>query len=297
MNLEKTELEKLSIKIDFDTSKISWLKSGGISKLYCNIKDLSHLIAVYKFLNPRKIPSIIVGNFSNTLVKSNGFSGLLLKLSNDFSKIFINEDTITVGTGVLDSKFSIFCYENAIGGYEFLYTIPGTIGGNVYMNAGCYGHKISDKIISINVFDTLSMKTEEIKANQINFKYRSGYQIENKIILSVNMKIKYVDKVAIKSKMTDFDNRRKKTQPQKVNCCGSIFKNTTELNAWKLISTSVDDSFYKGDVKLSKKHCNFFENEAFVNPDTIEKFLKKIENKVLDKHNVLLEKELRIVGD
>jgi UDP-N-acetylmuramate dehydrogenase len=297
MNLENIELNNLNIKKDFDTSKISWLKSGGKVKLYCNIKSHKHLIDIFKFINLNKISFIIVGNFSNTLIKASGFSGLLLKLSNDFTKILIKDNIVTVGASVLDSKFSIFCYENSIGGYEFLYTIPGTIGGNVFMNAGCYGYKISDKIISINIFDTLTFETKEIKVDEINFKYREGFQIKNKIILSVNMKIQYTDKDLIKSKMMDFDKQRKITQPQKVNCCGSIFKNPPHFNAWKLISTSVDKSFYIGDVKLSRKHSNFFENKAFVNPDIIESFLKKIENKVLIKHNIKLEKELRIVGD
>ena len=85
MSLENTELEKLNIKINFDTSKISWLKSGGKTNFYCKVKNQNHLTDLFKYINSRNIPFIIVGNFSNTLVRSSGFEGLLLKLSDDFS--------------------------------------------------------------------------------------------------------------------------------------------------------------------------------------------------------------------
>ena len=97
--------------------------------------------------------------------------------------------------------------------------------------------------------------------------------------------------------MNDFDNKRKKSQPQKVNCCGSIFKNPSSSSAWQLIKSSVDDSFYMGEIRLSKKHSNFFENDPYVDADKLINFLKKVEDSVLKKHSIKLEKELRIIGD
>ena len=81
MNLENNQLEELNIKLDYDTSKISWLKSGGKSKYFCNIKSLNHLTDLFKVINDHKIPYLVVGNFSNILIQSSGFNGLILKLS------------------------------------------------------------------------------------------------------------------------------------------------------------------------------------------------------------------------
>ena len=198
---------------------------------------------------------------------------------------------------MLDLKFSMFCYENSITGYEYLFTIPGTIGGNIFMNAGCYGFEISNQIKKIKIFDILTLETYHIFPSEINFKYRNGYQEKNKLILSADFYTELGDPILIKSKMNDFDNKRKKSQPQKVNCCGSIFKNPSSSSAWQLIKSSVDDSFYMGEIRLSKKHSNFFENDPYVDADKLINFLKKVEDSVLKKHSIKLEKELRIIGD
>ena len=300
------EIKKLNIKTNYDTSKVSWLKSGGIAKYYCNIKNINQLTELFKFLNKNSIPFLTIGNFSNTLIKSSGFDGLLLKLSGDFLNINLNKETVTVGSSVLDLKFSMFCYENSICNYEYLYTIPGTIGGNIFMNAGCYGFEIKDQIEKIKIFDTSTLKIQELSADEMNFSYRKGFQEKNKIILSADLITKLGRRDSIKIRMKELDQKRNETQPRRANCCGSIFKNprtekksdnyANKLSAWKLIQSSVDDSFYNGEVKLSKKHSNFFENEPYIDPDKLEAFLKNIEEKVMLKHNIKLEKELRIIG-
>ena len=300
------EFKKFNIKTNYDTSKVSWLKSGGIAKYFCNIKNVIQLTELFKFLNKNKIPFLTIGNFSNTLIKSSGFDGFLLKLSGDFSNINLNQETVTVGSSVLDLKFSMFCYEKSICDYEYLYTIPGTIGGNIFMNAGCYGFEIKDQIHKIKTFDTLTLKIQELSADEINFSYRKGFQEKNKIILSVELIAKLGSRDNIKRRMKELDQKRNETQPRRANCCGSIFKNPrslkksdnfdNKLSAWKLIQSSVDNSFYSGEVKLSKKHSNFFENEPYIDPDKLELFLKNIEEQVMLKHNIQLEKELRIIG-
>ena len=95
--------------------------------------------------------------------------------------------------------------------------------------------------------------------------------------------------------MHEYENIRNKTQPQKVNCCGSIFKNPINQSAWKLIKSSIDESFYTGPIKLSKIHSNFFENEPNISANSIDLFISKIQKKVRDKHKISLEKELRII--
>ena len=95
--------------------------------------------------------------------------------------------------------------------------------------------------------------------------------------------------------MKENEVKRNQTQPQKVNCCGSIFKNPSNQNAWKLIKSSLDASFYTGPIKLSLKHSNFFENEPNISADKIENFIKLIQRKVQLKHNIILERELQII--
>ena len=200
-----------------------------------------------------------------------------------------------VGAAVLDNYFSKFCYQNSISGYEFLYTIPGSIGGNIFMNAGCYNQEIKDKLISVIYHDIKDNKTYEKNIDELQFDYRKGFQKNKTIILYGKFKISYGDQSHIKKLMHDYDNIRKQTQPQKVNCCGSIFKNPKNQSAWKLIKSSIDESFYNGPIKLSKTHSNFFENDPNISADSIDLFISNIQKRVKDKHKIFLEKELRIV--
>ena len=286
--------KKNNILTDFDTSKVSWLKSGGRIKKLIKIfnEDELKLINSKEIFNNTMLP---IGNFSNLLITDKGFLGTGVKLLGNFSKIKIEKDFLLVGAGVLDNFFSQYCYRKNIKGYEFLYTIPGSIGGNIFMNAGCYDHEIKDKLISIIYYDFKKSKIFEIKIDDLNFSYRKGFQKPNTLILYGKFQIEFGDQLSIKNLMKEYENNRNSTQPQKVNCCGSIFKNPVNQNAWKLIKTSIDKSFYNGPVKLSMKHSNFFENDPNISADLIHDFIKVIQKKVKEKYGVVLESELQII--
>ena len=200
-----------------------------------------------------------------------------------------------VGAGVLDNYLSKYCYQNSISGYEFLYTIPGSVGGNIYMNAGCYNQEIKDKLISVIYFDIHHNKVFEKDIGELKFDYRKGFQKNNTIILYGKFKISYGSQKNIKSLMQEYETIRNQTQPKKVNCCGSIFKNPANQSAWKLIKSSIDESFYNGPIKLSKTHTNFFENDPNISANSIYLFICKIQKRVKDKHKIMLETELRFI--
>ena len=279
---------------NFDSSKISWLKSGGKIEKLIKINNEDQLEQLNLEYNP-SLNILPIGNFSNLLIKDRGYKGTAVKLTGNFSKITLSKDFLLVGAGVLDNFFSQYCYRNKISGYEFLHTIPGTIGGNIFMNAGCYGSEIKDKLISVIYYDMKRSKICEISSQDLKFDYRKGFQNPNTLILFGKFKIKMGDKEIIRHLMKENETKRNLTQPQKVNCCGSIFKNPSNQNAWKLIKTSLDDSFYTGPIKLSLKHANFFENESNISADLIENFIKTIQKKVEEKHNIILERELQII--
>ena len=280
---------------NYSSAKYSWLKSGGnISHLY-KIFRQNDLIDLFNGNEIKEKSLLVIGNLSNTLIKDEGFSGVGIKLGGDFTNVQIKTDYLLVGAAVLDNYLSKFCYLNAISGYEFLYTIPGSIGGNIFMNAGCYNQEIKDKLISVIFFDINDNKVYEKKINELQFDYRRGFQKKNTIILYGKFKIQYGDQKNIKNLMLEYEKIRNHTQPQKVNCCGSIFKNPLNQSAWKLIESSIDESFYKGPIKLSKIHSNFFENDPNISANSIDLFISRIQKRVNDKHKIVLEKELRII--
>ena len=288
-------LENKNLVSNYPSAKYSWLKSGG---------KISHLYKIYNLIDLKKLFSdhyikekslLVIGNLSNTLIRDEGFKGTGIKLLGDFTNVEINNNHMLVGAAVLDNYLSKLCYQKSIPGYEFLYTIPGSIGGNIFMNAGCYQHEIKDKLISVIYYDVNDNNVYEKKIDDLQFNYRKGFQKKNTIILYGRFKISSGDQKNIKKLMQEYELIRNQTQPTKVNCCGSIFKNPINKSAWKLIKSSIDDSFYKGPIKLSKLHSNFFENEPNISANSIDLFISKIRDRVKDKHNILLEKELRII--
>ena len=288
-------LENKNLITNYSSAKFSWLKSGGkISHLYkiYNQNDINNLFSKNGI---KDVPLLVVGNLSNTLIKDEGFNGIGIKLQGNFAKIKINTDHMLVGAAVLDNYLSKFCSQNSISGYEFLYTIPGSIGGNIFMNAGCYDQEVKDKLISVIYFDINENKVFEKNINELKFDYRRGFQKNNTIILYGKFKISYGDQNVIKKLMKEYEDIRNQTQPLKANCCGSIFKNPSNQSAWKLIKSSIDESFYNGPVKLSKKHSNFFEHDPYISASSIDQFISKIQKRVKDKHKVTLEKEIRII--
>ena len=288
-------LKNKNLVTNYSSAKYSWLKSGGkISQLY-KIYNQFDLSSLYENEKTKLKPFLVLGNLSNTLIKDEGFKGVGIKLMGDFANVKISRNYMLVGAAVLDINLSKLCYQKGITGYEFLFTIPGSIGGNIFMNAGCYNQEIREKLLSVIFFDIKDNKVYEKNISELKFEYRRGFQKKNTIILYGKFKINYGNKNNIKSLMKEYDSVRNRTQPQKVNCCGSIFKNPLNRSAWQLIKSSVDDSFYHGPVKLSKKHSNFFENEANISANSIDLFISKIQARVKEKHKIMLEKELRII--
>ena len=197
MNIEdfKKNLEKFKGKIYFDhnLSKLNWFNIGGTAKIFFKPKNLQDLISFLNFYRNRgKI--FILGAGSNILFKDESYEGVVIKLTKNFSNISIlNENTIVAGSGVLDRTISEFAMNNNIGGLEFLSCIPGTIGGAIRMNSGCFGREIKDVLISVQVLDKTG-KVRTIPYNNINFSYRKCDLPKDLIFLSASFKGEYKEK-------------------------------------------------------------------------------------------------------
>ena len=198
---------------------------------------------------------------------------------------------------LLIARFLIL-QENNIGNFEFLSCIPGSIGGAVIMNSGCYGNDISKVLLSITVIDINECKEKEIMRNEIEFFYRDTNLPSKFIITSVKLKGETEIKKLIEKKQRDFIERKKLTQPSQIKTCGSTFKNIIdEKKAWQLIKETGCDKIKVGDAMISKKHCNFFVNNGNAKSADIEKLINKVKKIVSEKAGVNLDLEIKIIGD
>ena len=301
MSLSQNLIKKFerNISSNIKLSNYSWFNLGGPAEYFFKPEDENQLIEFLKDNQENKIKITILGAGSNTLIRDNGVKGVVIKLGSNFSNVkLINKDTLEVGAATLDRKVANFAKDNGIGNLEFLSCIPGTIGGAVTMNSGCYGNDISKVLISLNAIDINQCKKIEIKKEDIKFSYR-GTNLSNKlIIISAKLKGKVNSKDSIEKIQNELIEKKKLSQPSQIKTCGSTFKNMSEeRKAWKLIKESGCENFKEGDAVISKKHCNFFVNNGKAKSSDIEKLINKVKKTVNDKAGVDLELEIKIVGE
>ena len=210
MNLISTIREiksKISGKILFDEtlSKYSWFNLGGPAKIIFkpdNLKELSFFVKSINETNKIKI----LGAGSNTLIRDGGFNGAIIKLGKSFSHISLfNEDSLIAGSAALDKNVSSFALENSLTGFEFLSCIPGTIGGGIRMNSGCYEEDISKILVSVQAMD-LNGNMRVIYSQDIKFNYRKCNLDENLIFISATFRGKKDDKKKIKEKIKNLND-------------------------------------------------------------------------------------------
>ena len=290
--------KKISGKISFNESlsKLSWFNLGGPAKILFRPKNLQELsIFLKEVKGAEKIK--ILGAGSNTLVRDGGFNGVIIKFGKSFSHISLfDSNTIIAGASILDKNVSSFALENSLSGFEFLSCIPGTIGGAVRMNSGCYGEEISKILVSLQVMD-FKGNIRIIQSSDIKFYYRGSNLDENLIFISATLRGKKDDMLNIKNKINNFVDKKKNTQPEKIKTCGSTFRNPKDEKAWKLIKDSGCVGMKVGDAQISQKHCNFFVNNGNAKSKDLEELIHQVKKKVSDKTGINLELELQIIGE
>ena len=226
------------------------------------------------------------------------YEGLIIKLSRNFANLSkLNDDTIIAGSSCSQKKLSEFAMQNNIGGFEFMYCIPGSIGGGLTMNSGCFGTEFKDRVISLQCLDTHG-NIKIIPSDKIKFNYRSIEIEENLIFLSATFKGKLSDNKKIYNLMKNLSNLKNNSQPSKIKTSGSTFKNPidqTKKKVWQLIKESVPDDISFGDARISSKHSNFFVNTNNATFDQMTKLINYVQKNVEEKTGIKINLEIKIV--
>ena len=301
MNIE--EIRKFSneisskIHFDYDLKKSNWFNIGGQTKVFFKPDNLPDLILFLKIFG-KKEKVHILGAGSNTLISDEKFDGVVIKLGKNFSNISIlPNDVIIAGSACLDKKLSDFALNNGIGGFEFLACIPGTIGGGLKMNAGCFNKEFKDVLVSIQAIDK-NGQVLTIPASKVLFKYRSNDLKEDLIFLSASFKGLKRNKKEIEKEVLELKKKKENAQPTKIKTGGSTFKNPinqTDKKVWELIKDSVALDTNFGDAHISSKHCNFFVNRNNASFKDMNRLIEFVKISVKKKTGIVLEKEIKIL--
>ena len=286
-----------NVRFEHDLKKKNWFNIGGKSKVFYKANNLKELVNFLKKLN-NKERIFILGAGSNTLINDTLFDGIVIKLSKNFNNIsLLREDIIIAGSAVLDKSLSDFAMNNNLSGFEFLSCIPGTIGGGIRMNAGCFGYEFKDILLSIQAIDK-SGSVITIPSKDIIFEYRKNNLSDDLIFLSASFKGTKSNRIEIQDRMKKFKIEKDKNQPTKIKTSGSTFKNPisqTDKKVWELIKESVPLDICFGDACISDKHCNFFVNKGNAKFIDMKNLIDFVTNNVLEKTGISLEKEIKIL--
>ena len=285
------------LKLDYDLKKKNWFNIGGKAKAFYKAGDLKELIKFLKKIqNHEKI--FVLGAGSNTLITDKQFNGVVIKLSNNFNNIsLLNNEIIIAGSAVTDKSLSDFAMENSLGGFEFLSCIPGTVGGGIKMNAGCFEREFKDILVSIQAIDKFG-QVITIPAKEINFKYRDSSLSDELIFLSASFKGFNKNKDLIRKEMKIMKEKKEKAQPTRIKTSGSTFKNPinqSDKKVWQLIKESVPLEKSFGDASISEKHCNFFVNKGNAKFEDMKKLIDFVSDSVFKKTGIKLETEIKIL--
>ena len=294
----RSKFKNLSGKIYFNHSlkKLNWFNIGGNTKIFFKPDTLEDLIKFLKINNSENF--FVIGAGSNVLFKDDIYDGIVIKLNKNFSRIsLLDENTIVAGSGVIDKNLSEFAKENSISGFEFLSCIPGSIGGGIRMNSGCFGREFKDILISVQA----AKKNGEIltiPSKDIIFSYRKCNLSKDLIFLSASFRGVKKSKEIVEKEMNILKEKKDKSQPTRVKTGGSTFKNPieqTNKKVWEIIKDSVSTDIKFGDAIISDKHANFFVNKGNATFKDMKKLIDFVRKGVQEKTGINLDLEIILV--
>lgn len=287
-------------------SELTWLRVGGPAERLFQPVSLANLAATLAGLDPAT-PVFALGVGSNLIVRDGGIRGVVVRLGRGFNGIRIAGDTVTVGAAALDAHVARRAADAGLD-LTFLRTIPGSIGGAVRMNAGCYGSYIADVFISASAV-TRAGEAVTLTPEDLAFAYRHSALPEGWVLTEATFRAPRADPEKLHAKMADQIARRDASQPTKDRSAGSTFRNpagfsstgraddTHDLKAWKLIDEAGLRGATRGGAQMSPKHPNFLINTGGATAADLEELGEEVRKKVFNHSGVQLEWEIMRIGD
>lgn len=286
-----------NVLIDEPMSKHTSFRIGGPADLMVLPRNTDQIINIVELFKAHDISFMIMGNGTNLLVREKGIRGAVIKLCSNFRDYEISGNRIKAQAGILLSRLSKAALENRLCGMEPISGIPGTLGGAITMNAGAYGTEMKDIILKTRYIDDCG-EVKEVFGVDHNFGYRTSvFQKNNGIIIESEVKLYEGNKNEILEKMEDYKSRRNEKQPVELPSAGSVFKRPEGFYSGKLIEDCGLKGFKIGGAEVSKKHCGFIVNKENASADDVIELIKYVQNTVLSEFGVVLDTEVRIIGD
>jgi len=271
-----------------------WFRAGGPAEVLFRPADAQDL-ATFLAAKPADTRVSVIGVGSNLLIRDGGIPGIVVRLPGSMGKVSVEGMRVTAGAAALDANVAKTAADAGIAGLEFLRGIPGTVGGALRMNAGCYGREIKDILVEATAIDGKGNSVTLTPAD-MGFTYRHTAAPDDLIFVSAVFAGTPDDPAAIRARMDKLMNDREASQPVKTKTGGSTFKNPPGKNAWRLIDEAGCRGLVRGQAQVSPMHCNFLINTGDAKAADIEALGEEVRQRVKEKSGVTLEWEIKRVG-
>jgi UDP-N-acetylmuramate dehydrogenase len=279
-------------------TRFTTMRVGGPAEALVFAGDVSELGRLVAWLHDHNIDRHVIGNGSNVLVPDEGIDGVVIMLDQKLAAVETLETNKTVrvraGAGCGLAKLLKFCTDRGFSGLEFTTGIPGSVGGAIAMNAGCWGKEISDVIHSVTMLDEQgNARTEQ--RSRMKFSYRSWGGSREAIIVSALFDLARGDREEIRTRCREYREKRRQKQPQRQANAGSFFKNPPDRAAGKLIEDAGLKGKRIGGAMVSTKHANFIVNTGTATAGDILALMQLIQHEVYETSGIMLEPEVKIL--
>ncbi|UBH13665.1 UDP-N-acetylmuramate dehydrogenase [Macrococcus armenti] len=292
----KVTIQPEHIKINEPLKKYTYTKTGGNADIYITPTSDNEVQHVLRVAKQNNLPVTFLGNGSNIIIRDGGIRGIVISLLG-LTKIEVNHDTITAGSGAAIIEVSRTARDYHLTGLEFACGIPGSVGGAVYMNAGAYGGEVKDVIVNAKVInhegEMMTLTKEDLALD-----YRTSIiQQEQYVVLEATFKLQQGDLSTIQSQMDVLTERRETKQPLEYPSCGSVFRRPPGYFAGKLIQDAGLQGHIIGGVQVSEKHAGFIVNINNGTATDYELMIAHIQKTVFESSGIELEPEVRVIGE
>ena len=283
-----------SLKADVSLAPYTWLRVGGPAEVFFMPKDEADLALFLSSIDP-DVPVTTLGVASNTLVRDGGIEGVVIRLGSAFAKITTDETTLTAGAAALDAKVAAVAARAGIAGLEFYAGVPGTIGGALRMNAGCYGGETKDVVRSVVALDRRGRR-QVMGLDELDYSYRHCGAPSGLIFLSATFQGTADAPDAVAARMVAITESREASQPIRSRTGGSTFKNPPGGSAWQVVDAAGMRGFRVGGAQISEQHCNFMINADDASARDLETLGETVRERVKITQGIELEWEIRRFG-
>ncbi|HEX9122557.1 MAG TPA: UDP-N-acetylmuramate dehydrogenase [Actinomycetota bacterium] len=285
------------VRTRFSMAPLTTFRIGGPAAIYLEPESERDLVAAGEAVREARLPFVVVGKGSNLLVSDEGFPGVVLRLGRGYRWAARDGDLLTAGGSMPLPALAGVALSHGLAGLEFGVAIPASVGGAVRMNAGAHGGEMAEVVVDVEVFRLLAGASRTVLAGDIGFRYRSSELPHDGVVVGITLRLEAGDPAAIRARMDDVREWRRRTQPLAEPNCGSVFKNPPGHHAAQLIEAAGGKGLSAGGASVSRKHANFIVAAEDARASDVVQVIRAVQDLVAARFDIHLEPEVHLVGE